>query len=304
MGSEEKLHEILKEVRRIEIQARALVDDQLAGGYSSVFRGSGVEFEEVREYVPGDDPRSVDWNVTARSGRPFIKKFVDERELSVIVILDQSASMTKGFGAWSLQEMATRFVACLGLSVLKNNDKLGLVTFADELLHAMPAQSGRAQLFRVLTTCLESPDSQASTGFAEALNLVAERYKRRSLVFVVSDFQDSAWDEAMKRCAWKHDVAAVVMSGREYELESLSPELFRAQDPESGAAALVDLRTKGKREQYFNACADFRLRLDEHLRSAGVDRLELKVPSTPDFKVIVQAMHRFFRRSMSRRSRA
>ena len=163
-----ELAELLAEVRRIEVQAKRLVASVMAGGYQSVFRGSGIEFDEVREYVEGDDPRAVDWNVTARVGRPFVKTFVDERELTVLFLADLSASMSTGFGYWSPRQMAARVCACMALSAVANNDRVGMIGFSGGVDEYVPARKGRGHALRVVRDCL------ALRGLSEVSDLAGE----------------------------------------------------------------------------------------------------------------------------------
>jgi uncharacterized protein (DUF58 family) len=159
-----ELAELLKEVRRVTVLSDRLVDGALAGNYSSVFRGAGIEFDEVREYVEGDDPRAIDWGVTARIGRPFVKKYVDERELTVVFVLDLSPSMEAGFGPLSARRMAARVAACLALSAVRNHDRVGLVAFGDTIERYVPPATGRAHALRVVRDCLALPASAATGG--------------------------------------------------------------------------------------------------------------------------------------------
>ena len=152
-----ELAALLKEVRRIGVQSSRLVDGVMAGSYSSVFRGQGLEFEEVREYVEGDDPRAVDWNVTARIGRPYVKTYVDERDLTVLFLLDLSASMTGGFGVWSARETAARVSACLAFSAIRNGDRVGLVAFSDRVETYVPPRKGVRHALRIVRDCLSLP---------------------------------------------------------------------------------------------------------------------------------------------------
>ena len=160
------LPELLAEVRRIEAQSNRLVTGVMAGGYQSVFRGAGIEFDEIREYVDGDDPRAVDWNVTARTGRPFIKEYVEERERTLLFVLDLSASMTAGFAAWSARQMAARVCACLALSAIKNDDKVGLIAFSRDIDKFVPARKGIRHVLRIVRDCLALPGSSAETALA------------------------------------------------------------------------------------------------------------------------------------------
>src|SRR6187399_371811 len=200
-----ELTELLKEVRRIEVQSRRLVTSVMAGGYTSVFRGSGVEFDDVREYVEGDDPRSVDWNVTARVGRPYVKKYVDERELTVIFVLDLSASMTGGFGIWSARQTAVRIAACLALSAITSHDKVGLIAFSRGVDRWVPPKKGLAHALRIVRDCLALTGTSLQTNLTPALELATRLVRRRAVLFLLSDFLTRGWQDSLAMCARRHD---------------------------------------------------------------------------------------------------
>ncbi|MAG54994.1 MAG: DUF58 domain-containing protein [Planctomycetes bacterium] len=290
---ERELKSLLEEVRRIEVQSKRLVTEMMAGGYSSVFRGSGIEFEEVREYVDGDDPRSVDWNVTARVGRPFVKKFVDERELSMLFLLDLSASMSGGFGCWSARQAAARVCACLGLSAVKNDDKVGLIAFGDDVEKFVPAKKGAAHVLRIIRDCLWLPDAAGKTDLAPPLELALRAVRGRSVLFLVSDFLTSGWAEALSRCALRHDVIAV----RLLLPEMTPPErgLVRVRDPESGEVHLVDFGDRQARDAYGSRVAAWRSETDTVLTRLRVDRIDVSIPRTHDPDAIARPISRFFR---------
>ncbi len=177
---DDELAQLLAEVRRIDVQASRLVTSQIAGEYTSVFRGSGLEFDGVREYEEGDDPRIVDWNVTARTGRPYVKKFIDERELTVFFALDLSASMGGGFGVWSARQTAARICACLAFAAIRNNDKVGLIAFSDEVEKYVAANKGTGHVLRIVRDCLALRGKSDQTENPPAIE--AERSSRNSTV--------------------------------------------------------------------------------------------------------------------------
>ena len=267
MVEEQEVKELLEEVRHIEVQSNRLVDDLMAGGYSSVFRGSGIEFDEVREYEQGDDPRTVDWNVTARVGRPFVKKYVDERDLTVLFLLDLSASMTGGFGAWSARQMAARVCACLALSAVRNNDKVGLIAFSRDVDRYVVPAKGFRHVLRIIRDCLALPGSEA-TEFAPALDYAASVVRRRSILFLVSDFLARDWQEVLTLCARRHDVIAVRLLTP--ELVPPGAGLVRLQDPETGRSMVVDWRDAGVREAYTARVAGWRRQTEGALKRADV----------------------------------
>lgn len=287
------LSEVLAEVRRIEVQSRRLVRDAMVGGWSSVFRGAGVEFEEVREWVEGDDPRAIDWNVTARAGRPFVKKHRSERELPVLFALDLSASSEGGFGLWSARQTAARVVACLALAAVRTGDKVGLVAFGDRVLRRVPAQRGRAHALRIVRDALVLDAPAGRTDPGVALDLLARAERRRAVVFLVSDFLWGTWPRALASCARRHDVIAVRLL-----LPELAPPatggLERLRDPETLASVVVDWTPKA-REAYAARAARARARADEALARAGVDVMDVPVPREAGRDLVAGPILRFFR---------
>jgi len=288
-----ELEELLDEVRRIEAQAKRLVIKLLAKSYSSVFRNASIEFDEVREYVEGDDPRSVDPNVSARMGRPFIKKFVDERELTVLFLLDLSASMTGGFGALSARQMAARICGCLALSAIQNDDKVGLISFRRDVEKYVPPQKGRSHAMRVVRDCLVPPEGEPGSGLGQALELASQVLRNRSILFLVSDFLGAEWSDALSMCSRRHDVIAV----RLLTPELAPPEagLLRVRDPETGYQRVVDFGSRRVREAYAARIASWRERTENALRRARVDLMDVPVPREPDRDAVLRPILRFFR---------
>ncbi|MEM7198861.1 MAG: DUF58 domain-containing protein [Planctomycetota bacterium] len=290
----DSLQELLREVRQIEVQSKRLVTGAMAGGYASVFRGAGIEFDEVREYADGDDPRMVDWNVTARVGRPFVKKFVDERELTVLFALDLSASMTAGFGAWSARQMAARVCACLALSAVRNHDRVGLIACSDTLDAFVPPKKGTVHALRIVRDCLALPGSQLRTDLVPALEAAARLVRRRAVVFVVSDFLCAGWERAMTLCARRHDVIAIRLLAPEVAGAPRGLGVARLRDPETGADTLVDWRSREVCEAYAARTAAWRAETRDALRRARVDVMDVPVPRDRDRDAVVRPLLRFF----------
>jgi uncharacterized protein (DUF58 family) len=288
-----ELFELLKEVRRIEVQSRRLVTDVMAGGYSTVFRGAGVEFDGVREYVEGDDPRRVDWNVTARAGRPFVKKYVEERELTVLFLLDLSASMAGGFGPWSARQVAARVCACLALSAVRNDDKVGLIAFSGGVDKYVPAKKGIGHALRVLRDCLALPGSSARTDLRPPLELAARVVRRRAILFLVSDFLAEGPGPALRLAARRHDLIAVRLLPP--ELTPPKAGLVRLHDPETGRLAVVDWGSAPIRAAYVERVARWRAATEDALRRADVDRMDVPVPRQPDRDFVARPILDFFR---------
>ena len=290
---EQELSELLQEVRRIEVQSNRLVTDMMAGGYSSVFRGSGIEFDEVREYVEGDDPRSVDWNVTARAGKPYIKKYVDERELRVLFLLDLSPSMGGGFGIWSARQAAARVCACLALSAIKNNDKVGLIAFSQEVDKYVPPDRGMAHALRIVRDCLALKGASEATHIAPALDFAAGVVRRGAILFLLSDFLCSGWQHTMTLCARRHDVIAVRLLAP--ELAPPQAGLLRVRDPETGHETVIDWKSRSAREIYIERVAAWQRQCEDDFRRAGVDRMDVPLPRTHDKDAVARPILDFFR---------
>ncbi len=270
------LEEILAEVRRIEVRARRLVTGVMAGGYLSVFRGAGIEFESVREYEAGDDPRSVDWNVTARVGRPFVKTFVDERELTMLFVLDLSASMQAGLGAYTARQVAARLCAFLGLSAARHGDKVGLVAGSEGVDGFVAPRKGKAHVLRVVRDALALAPGGRGTDLAPLLRFATKAVRRHAVVFVLSDFLGEGWESPLRVCARRHDVVAVRL--RPAELTLPRAGLMRVADPETGSMGLIDTSSARVRAAYDARVAAWNAHVERTLRRAGIDRMDMDVP--------------------------
>ncbi len=289
----DELTAVLDEVRRIEVQSNRLVSSVMAGGYSSVFRGAGIEFDEVREFVEGDDPRLVDWSVTARAGRPFVKKYVDERELTIVFLLDLSPRMGAGTGIWSARQMAVRLCACLALAAVRNHDKVGLIAFGAAVQKFVPPRKGRSHALRIVRDGLLLDGGRGEAGPGVALEYAVRALRRRAVLFLVSDFLGPPIGRPLLRCAARHDLVAVRV---------LSPELFppargvvRLRDPASGREHVVDWGNARVRAAYLERVAAWRQRLDDELARAGVDCMDVAVPMAPDKEAVARPILKFFR---------
>jgi uncharacterized protein (DUF58 family) len=288
-----ELKELLKEVRRIKVQSSRLVTGVMAGGYSSVFRGAGIEFHDVREYVVGDDPRAVDWNVTARVGRPFVKKYVDERELTVLFLLDLSASMGGGHGIWSARQTAARVCACLALSAVRNNDKVGLIAFSNRVDKYVPPKKGAFHALRIVRDCLALPGSAAATDLVPALEFAARGVRRHTILFLISDFLAGGFGQELARCARRHDVIAVRLSSP--ELAPPGVGMLRVRDPETGLARIVDWADPAVRAHFAGRVASWRRETAATLGKAGVDLLDVPIPREPRKDAVAGPILSFFR---------
>ncbi|HEX9639400.1 MAG TPA: DUF58 domain-containing protein [Acidobacteriota bacterium] len=265
MQAETKIlpREILRKVRRIEIRTRRLVDDVLGGAYHSVFKGRGMEFSEVREYQPGDDIRSIDWNVTARSGAPQVKKFVEERELTVILMVDASSSSEFGSTERMKGEVAAELAALLAFSAIKNNDRVGLLIFTDVVEKFVPPRKGRSHVLRVIRELLYFQPRDRRTDIAAALQYLQGVVRRKAVVFLISDFWSSEYERPLRVAGRRHDLIAVVVSDpRELELPPMGWVEF--EDAESGELLLVDTNSRG-----------FRARFEQRAHQAAAARRQL-----------------------------
>ncbi len=304
---EEDLAQVLGEVRRIQAQSRRLVRSVMAGGYSSVFRGSGLLFDEVREFADGDDPRRIDWKVTARTGRPHVKKYVDEREQTAMFLLDVSDSMRAGSGGWSARQVAVRLCACLSFAAVHNHDKVGLVAFGRSGVVAfVPPRRGSGHALRIIRDALmarepKAPAEAGASGLGSALELASRMLRRRSVLFVASDWFWPSPGRKLRECASRHDLTAIRL---------LSPELFpprglmaRVSDPESGRRATLDFRSERVRSAWLERVASWRARWDLELAQAGADLMDVPTPMRKDQDAIAGPILDFFRRRQLRGSR-
>ena len=278
--------EILAQVRRIEVRSKRLVNDSLAGSYHSVFKGRGMNFDEVREYVPGDEIRVIDWNVTARTGIPHVKKFTEERELTIMLLIDISGSGDFGSQDRAKRELMAEIGAVLAFSALRNNDKVGLVLFSGEIELYIPPKKGRGHILRLIREILYFAPRGRMTDLGAPLDFTNRVVKRRSVAFLISDFcLPGDFDEQLQLLRPKlqvshrrHDLIAVsVADPREFELPDVG--LLTLEDAESGMQVELDTSDPALRERYRNLAEARRRLLDKSLRAMGIDRLDLRTDS-------------------------
>ncbi|MFO0092670.1 MAG: DUF58 domain-containing protein [Gemmatimonadaceae bacterium] len=231
--------EVLRQVRRIEVRTRRLVDSRFAGEYRSLFKGQGMEFAEVREYQAGDEVRSIDWNVSARMGRPFVKRYVEERELTIMLALDLSGSARFGTRARFKHDLAIELAGVLSMAAVRNNDRVGLLLFSDRVEHALPARKGRKHALRLIRDLLTVQPEGRGTSMGAAVDRLMRLLPHRSVVFLASDFLSDDVEKPLARLAQKHDVIAVTLEDpSERVLPDIGPA--RLEDPETGAVLEVD----------------------------------------------------------------
>jgi uncharacterized protein (DUF58 family) len=241
--------DVLRQVRRLHLRARRLVQTLLGGEYHSAFKGAGLSFEEVREYQPGDDVRTIDWNVTARVGHPFIKRFVEERELTLLLVVDVSASQKFGTGMLTKRAAAAELAALLALCAVSNNDRVGLIGFTDIIERFVTPNKGPRHVLRLLRDVLAFEPTRTGTDLATALDYVTKVQRRRAIVFVISDFFGRGYEQAFRRAARKHDLIAIrTTDPRERTWPTTG--LVRLQDAETGTQVLVDTADRRTRENF------------------------------------------------------
>lgn len=274
--------EILKKVRKLEVRTNRLVNDSLAGSYSSVFKGRGMNFDEVREYVPGDDIRTIDWNVTARTGTPHIKKFTEERELTIMLMIDVSGSGEFGSSTTSKRELMAELGSVLAFSAIKNNDKVGLILFTDFVELYIPPKKGRSHILRVIREILFFQPQRKQTDFTIPLDFLNRISKRKCVSFLISDFclsgnfeQEMGLLETKLRLSNKrHDLIALKINDpREFELPDVG--WLTLEDAETGKQVEVNTSDPAIRRGYAELTENRHNLLDKVLRSCGVDSLNL-----------------------------
>ena len=287
--SQQDVATILKKVQRIQIVANRTVNDLFAGQYKSVFRGRGMEFDEVREYQPGDDVRSIDWNVTARAGSPFIKRFCEERELTIMFAIDASASGAFGSVERSKLDMVVEVAAMLMFSALKNNDKVGLVTFCDTVLSYYPPRKGKANALHLIRELISVEPVARPTSLEAALEFLSRVQKRRAVVFLISDFLAPQAKEAIALCNARHDLIAVTVTDpREQALPDVG--FVSLVDAETGRIVEVDTHHPDVRAMFADQASRRAEQLSTALRKVGVD--ELAIHTNEDY---LKSLRRFFR---------
>ncbi|MCD6380459.1 DUF58 domain-containing protein [bacterium] len=281
--------ELAKKIRALQITTSRVVNEILAGEYGSVFKGRGMEFDEVREYLPGDDVRSIDWNVTARTGIPHVKRFVEERELSVMFIVDLSASGNFGSVNKLKNEVAAELCALLAFSAVKNNDKVGLILFTDQVEKYIPPKKGTTHVLRVISELLNFKPRKAKTDIAGALDFFGKVATKKAVVFLVSDFLAEGFEKRMSIIGKKHDlIAATIVDPREVVLPNVG--LVELEDAETGEIVLVDTANARVRENYEHFGREQSREFKKLFASRRIDHIEIMTDRN-----YVPELVRFFR---------
>jgi len=294
---------IMSGMRQLEIRTRRMVNDSLAGAYHSVFKGRGMDFDEVREYSPGDEVRTIDWNVTARAGRPFVKKFTEERELTIFLLVDISASGNFGSGAASKRDLAAELASVLAFSAIRNSDKVGLLLYTDRVERYLPPKKGRRHVLRVVRDILYHTPEATGTDTVKALDVANRLLHRRAIVFLISDFETpkdptaarAELRRAMRRTNRRHDLVAVhVEDPREKELPDVG--IVALEDAESGEVIELDTANSAVRKRFKELSSERGRRLVSDFRSEGIDTLQLQTDAP-----YMPALQRFFKTRERRR---
>jgi uncharacterized protein (DUF58 family) len=283
--------EILKKIRQIELRTNRLVSETLAGQYHSVFKGQGMNFEEVREYQPGDEVRAIDWNVTARMNHPFVKKFVEERELTLMLVVDLSGSGLFGSGEQSKRELAAEIASVLAFSAIRNNDKVGLILFTDEVEKYMPPRKGRRHVLRVIREILFSEPKRRGTNLSHALEFLSRVTAHRAIAIVISDFIDTPSTHSLTRSGptalsvttlnalrqtnRRHDLVAVQIVDR-FELELPALGRLVLKDAETGQVIEVNTSRAVRRKEFEKRQAEAQQELSRLFRSAAIDSIQVR----------------------------
>lgn len=288
LSQSEKLDNLLRKLRRIEIVSKRLASEIVSGQYRSVFRGQGIEFDEVREYAEGDDVRAIDWNVTARSGKPYVKRFSEERERSLLFMLDVSASNLFG-SQLSRLETTTEIAASLMFSAIKNNDKIGLLTFANGVKKFFPPKRGRNRASMLVKEMLQAVPTREPTDLNTALEFVDKTLKRRSIVLILSDFYAPNLEEALTYCVRKHEVIALSVS-EPFEEKIPRVGFINLRDPETGREIELDAGSSAIRQAISRELRGKRTALVESLKKVGVTPLFIE--NGADY---VPVLKKFFR---------
>lgn len=235
--------EVVNKIKEIQLKAKYIVNDVLSGEYESAFKGRGIEFAEVREYMPGDDVRTIDWNVTARMNIPFVKEFTEERELTVMILLDLSASQKFGSGKNSKKETATELSSVFSYLAIKNNDKIGLIAFTDKVEKYIPPKKGKDNIWKIIREILTFEPTNTNTDISVALDFLLKAMKRKSIVFLISDFISSDFEKSIKIASKKHDITAIKISDeREHVINDCG--LILLEDYETGEIIEFDSNNK------------------------------------------------------------
>jgi len=267
--------ELLKKVRKIEIKTKGLSNHIFSGEYHTAFKGKGMAFSEVRGYQPGDDVRSIDWNVTARYNNPFVKVFEEEREMTVMLLIDMSGSSDFGTQTQLKREVATEISAVLSFSAINNNDKIGVIFFSDKIEKFIPPKKGKSHILRIIRELITFKSESKKTNLEEALIYFNNVIKKRSVCFILSDFMDNNFDKSLKIARNKHDIVALrIHDEREEQLVDVG--LMKVEDTETGNLKWVDTSNKTIRKEFRKNYLSFEKNIKQTLQNSAVDHIDIK----------------------------
>jgi uncharacterized protein (DUF58 family) len=291
----ETAHSLFRRVRRIEIRTRRLVEQLVGGDYRSVFRGQGMEFSDFRPYIPGDDPRLIDWNVTARTRTPYVKLYSEERELLVLLMLDLSGSLRFGSLSLTKQERVAEVAALLALAAVRNGDRVGLLTFADDVIEYIPPDKGRTHAMNVVSKVLDCEGRQTPADLERALSYAGRVLHRKALIFLISDFSFRSRTTLLRAASARHDLVGIhVFDPRESSIPQLGPIRFR--DPETGTVKVVNTSSRSWRTAFAKRVAALQAEREKLRKDANFDLVSI---STADDLVL--PLRRFFELRRRRR---
>jgi uncharacterized protein (DUF58 family) len=273
--SDQRHRDLLKKVRQIDIKSRKVVTELLGGEYKSVFKGRGMEFDEVREYMPGDEVRTIDWNVTARTGKPFVKRFIEEREQALFFLVDMSASGTFGSTGKSKNEVAAELCGLLAFSAIKNSDKVGLIIFTDEIELFIPPDKGQIHVLHIIREILGFQPKRKGTCIACALDYLGKMVKNKCVTFLISDFMDSGYEKQLKLAAIHYDLIAITITDPR-ELELPNAGLVELTDAETGEQILVDTASAIARKNFNTAAKARGLEIKSALSRLNIDQISVR----------------------------
>ncbi len=287
--------ELLKKVRAIQVKTNYLANDIMTGEYVSAFKGSGMEFSEVREYQPGDDIRLIEWNVTARMGQPYIKEFKEERELTSMLLVDVSSSGEFGSIGKLKNEIAAEIASILAFAAIKNNDKIGLIVFSDIIEHYIPPKKGKAHVWNIIRTILDFNPEGKGTNLNLPLEYLVNIQKRRTVTFLISDFQARGYENTLKLAKQKHDIIALrIVDPREQDLPNVG--LAHLQDAETGESILIDTSDREMVKQFMELGKKEFIKMKTLFNSMGIDIIEIRTD-----RPLVEPIIRYFKVREKRR---
>ncbi len=290
-----EVNELIKKVRRIEIKAKGLTNELFSGEYHSAFKGRGMSFSEVREYQFGDDVRNIDWNVTARFDHPYVKVYEEERELTVMLLLDMSGSEDTGSGKASKRELLTEIAAVLAFSVIQNNDKIGAVLFTDQVELFIPPRKGKSHVLRIIRDILNFNPQNKGTNISAAVKHFTFAVKKKSTAFLISDFQDEGFEDSLKIASRKHDLICLQLKD---PIEQQLPKtgLIKIKDAETGIITWIDTSSKKVRNAYLAASRKKADALQNFFVRNGIDHVLIDT-----HKNYIQPLHALFKKRESKR---